>query len=48
MAPEKIEEVLRHIDEVVGKPEDESPEDRARRAEMVERRARRKAAGLSS
>ena len=48
MAPEKTEEILKHIDAVVGKPEDETPEDRAKRAEQIERRARRKQAGLRS
>jgi hypothetical protein len=48
MAPEKTEEVLQHIDKAVGKPEDETPEDRQRRAEHVERRARRKAIGVAA
>lgn len=48
MAPEKTEEILKHIDDVVGKPEDETPEERQKRAEQVERRARRKALKLPS
>jgi hypothetical protein len=46
MEREKIEEVLKHIDDAVGRPEDETDEDRQKRADHVERRARRKAAGL--
>jgi hypothetical protein len=46
MAPEKIEAILAEIDALVGKPEDESPEDRAKRAETIERHARRRAAGV--
>lgn len=46
MSPEKIEALLQKIDEVVGKPEDETPEERQRRAEIAQRRMRRRAAGL--
>lgn len=48
MAPERTEAILSAIDKVVGTPEEETPEERAKRAEMVERRARRKALGLPS
>lgn len=48
MAPEKIEKMLTEIDKLVGRPEDESPDERRQRAEHFERRARRKAAGLAA
>lgn len=52
MAPETIEEILEKIDKAVGPPENETPEERQRRREMIVRDAEarkvRKLAGLPS
>lgn len=51
MAPETIEKVLEKIDSLVGPPENETPEERQKRREMIvrdhEARKIRKAAGLT-
>lgn len=44
MAPEKLAAILQKIDGVVGPPEAETPEERQKRHEMIERDARRREA----
>ena len=52
MAPETIDEILEKIDKAVGPPENETPEQRQKRREMIVRDAEarkvRKLAGLRS
>jgi hypothetical protein len=44
MAPEKLEALFRKIETVVGPPEAETPEERQKRHDMIERDARRREA----